>query len=166
MLGHSSNFGHFNAQEKLWLGWIAEPQNVLTVQTNGTFDLKPLEFATTGLQAIRVRRGQQNDEWLWLEYRQPGSAYEELPDPSVFTGALIHRETSSTRDGRFTDLLDFTPVQAPNDFRDAALLAGRMWADPYSNLTLIVDGEEPSGLSVTVLYRNALFVSPDSQASP
>jgi hypothetical protein len=56
--------------------------------------------------------------------------------------------------------LDFTPESdisngEGSDFGDPALLPGKTWQDPYSDLSLSVTGSTPTGLSVAVSYGGA-----------
>ena len=164
VMGPTTWFGHLNAQEKLALGWINAPRNVATVQSGGSFTIAPIESASSGLQALKVQRGVAGTSWLWLEYRQPGSSYESFSsiDTEVYTGALIHYDDGSGAMPLATSLLDFNAVATPNNFFKSALAVGRIWSDPYSNLTLSVTGASSSGLNVTVTYNNTVSVSPTS----
>ncbi len=158
-MGDSYHFGHYTAPQKLQLGWIDGATNVQTVQENGTFNLAPLESASAGLQAIKVRRGLGNTQWLWLESRQPNSGYETFSTSTVYSGALVHYEDpSDTANGKKTKLLNFGP--APHAFSTAALVAGNTWADPSTNLSLRVNSAGGSGVSVTVSYTGSVFASP------
>ena len=159
--------GHFNAQEKLAMGWINNTQNVVTVEASGIYNLSPIEFGSSGLQAIRVQRGTGSSQWLWLEYRQPGSTYDNFSPgflglSEVYTGALIHFEDGTALQPLETRLLDFNPVATPNNFKTAALAAGQTWSDPFSNLSIQVESATPQGTNVTVLYSNMATAAPGS----
>ena len=54
--------------------------------------------------------------------------------------------------GGKTDLLDFTQA-TPNNFGDPALAVGQTWVDPYTDLTITVNGVVTGGLNVTVTYN-------------
>ncbi|MDQ6700750.1 MAG: hypothetical protein M3Z36_11265, partial [Acidobacteriota bacterium] len=69
-VGGSFVIGHYAAPHKSQLGWFSGV-NQQAIQNSGTFLLQPYETATSGLQALRVRRGTGGNSWLWLEYRQP-----------------------------------------------------------------------------------------------
>jgi len=145
------NLGHFSAPHKAALGWLEGGSNVRVVESSGTFLLLPYGTRSTGLQALKVRRGSGNSAWLWLEYRQPLGPFEttlRALGPDVFNGALIHYERASS--SQATQLLDFNPSSAP--FNDAPLAAGKSWADAYSDLTIRIGRATGSGLEVTVAY--------------
>ena len=149
--------GHYAAPHKSMLGWFA-PGNVQNVSSPGTFLLQPYEPTTTGLQAIRVRRGLNGTNWLWIEYRQP-LGYDASFQPygnQPFTGALIHYDPP-TYPG-YTALLAFNP-SVPSDFTRPALPAGSTWQDPYSELSLTVNSATPAGLSITVGYQGSPALS-------
>jgi M6 family metalloprotease-like protein len=145
------NLGHYAAPHKVKIGWL-EPTQVAQVDSvDGTFTLTPYA-ASGGLKALRVRRGNYGQGWLWLEYRQPVGNYDTALGTQVFGGALVHSEGAWT-DG-YTYLLDFTPETS--SWYDPALLpgaAGTTWADPYSNLRLTVRSATPAGLTVSVHYE-------------
>jgi M6 family metalloprotease-like protein len=164
VMGTTTWLGHLNAQERLALGWIDATRNVVTVQSGGTFTLAPLETASSGVQVLKVPRGIGGTTWLWLEYRQPTSSYEAFSsvDNQVYTGALIHYDDGTGVTPLVTNLLDFTAVQTPNNFLESALPVGRIWSDPYSNLSLSVTGAGPAGLNVTVNYNSTAFVAQPS----
>ncbi len=154
---HSSmgswNLGHYAAPHKQQIGWFAG-SNVQTVETNGSFSIQPFENITSGVQALKVRRGTGNDAWFWLEFRQAIGLYDSTLGAQVRSGGLIHHTDAST--GTYTHLLDFTPSTG-NNFSDAAKLPGTgFYIDPYTNLTFSVDsitGTAPSSaLNVTVNY--------------
>ncbi|QRK06238.1 hypothetical protein JQX13_39975 [Archangium violaceum] len=141
------NLGHYAAPHKARIGWLA-PAAVAEVDgVGGTFTLAPV-VSSGGLKALKVRRGSSSGGWLWLEYRQALGPYEETLGHQVFGGALVHYEDEATRDG--SHLLDFTPETS--SWSDPALLPGRTWDDPYSNLSVTVQSATPAGLMVQVRY--------------
>ncbi|WNG47137.1 hypothetical protein F0U60_25675 [Archangium minus] len=141
------NLGHYSAQDKARIGWLA-PASVAQVDgVSGTFTLAPV-VSSGGLKALKVRRGSASGGWLWLEYHQPVGLYEGTLAQQVFGGALVHYEDEATRDG--SHLLDFTPETS--SWSDSALLPGRTWDDPYSNLSVTVQSATPAGLTVQVRY--------------
>jgi M6 family metalloprotease-like protein len=144
----SWNFGHYAAPHKLRLGWYAAGAQAATVETPGSFSLQPAEVNPAGLQALRIRRGTGNNAWLWVEYRRPIGAYDSTLPSQVFSGALIHYEDSLT--GAKTHLLDFTPETA--SWSDPALVAGRSWTDPYSDVSLRIESASSTALTVSVNY--------------
>lgn len=157
--------GHYDAQHKVSLGWWA-PSNYQTVSANGNFVLAPTESATGSLHAIRVQRGQENNFWLWLEYRQP-TGYDSTfaaYSGQIYSGAMIHFEdpTNTTYAG-YTRLLNYT-APANANFSEPSLAAGSSWSDPYSLLTLNVTSADSAGLHVTVHYDTpCATLSPSSR---
>ncbi|NMO23001.1 hypothetical protein HPC49_46175, partial [Pyxidicoccus fallax] len=140
------NLGHYAAPHKARIGWLAPSAVTVVDGVGGTFTLAPVE-SSGGRKALKVRRG-AGDAWLWLEYRQRLGNYDWTLGSQVFGGALVHYEDATTRDG--SHLLDFTPGTA--SWSDPALLPGRTWTDPYSNLSLTVVSATTSGLTVRVKY--------------
>lgn len=148
--------GHWSAPHKSLLGWLATGSDVLNIETNGSFNLQPLENPAGGLKAIRVRRGTGNNAWLWIEYRQPVGfdAMWQMPQ-SAFTGAMIHYEDPAwNNDLTYSYLVRFNPDSAANGlfFGAAPLAAGTSWTDPYSNLTISIGQETSTALSVSISY--------------
>ena len=163
--------GHFAAPHKNMLGWLSPGTGWLDVASGGTWTVAPLSAQTSNApHALRVQRGTGNQQWLWIEYRQPIGSYEptvtETDGPRDFNGALIHLEDPSQASwAGYTELLDFQPARLPNDFDNALLKAGTTWTDPYSNLTLTMGKATPSGLAVTVSYDDGCAkLSAGSQA--
>jgi hypothetical protein len=156
-MGFTTN-GHWAAPQKKYLGWF-DPADVQNVEADGSFVLSPLENTATGLKALRVRRGAGNDEWLWIENRQP-LGYDAVFAGIRTWGALIHHELPYDNTLQRSLLLDFTPGSA-DWFNDAALVAGGSWSDPYSPLTLHVSGATGNALAVDVRYgRSCGTISP------
>ena len=150
--------GHYAAPHKAAIGWFA-PGNVQDVTSSGTFLLQPYEVTTSGLQALRVRRGLSGNSWLWIEYRQP-IGYDATFQPygtQPYAGALIHYEDPPTYPG-YTHLLAFD-LAAPGSFGSPALEAGSSWQDPYSELSLTVNSATSSGLTITINYQGSPALS-------
>lgn len=131
------------------LGWMAPTKNYQVVQSSGTFTLQPLSAASTGLQAIKVQRGTGNNEWLWLEYRQPVGSYDSGLLPQPYSGALIHYQDANTQSGH-SYLANFTP--SDTSWMSPALAVGNTWKDPYSNVSISVLSATSSALTVSVSY--------------
>ena len=154
--------GQYSAPHKAALDWIDPGTNYQVVQSSGTWSLQPLETSPAGLQALKIQRGTGNNAWLWVEYRQPIGDYDSaLPYTQPFSGALIHYEDSITNaTGPRTNLLDFTPET--DSWLDPALLAGKTWTDPYSNVSIAVQSATANALTVNVTYG----AMPCSHANP
>jgi hypothetical protein len=141
----SWNFGHYGAPHKVQMGWLGS-NNVVTTESTGTYGILPYETSTTGVQAVKVRRGTGNDAWLWVEYRQPTGQYDSTLPSQVYTGGLTHYQDSTT--GTHTHLIDFT--KSTSAYTDPALVG--TWVDPYTNVSLSVSGGGTSALSLNVNY--------------
>jgi len=146
------------------LGWLGSSTNFRTVESSGTYTIQNYEARPAGLKALKVRRGTGNDAWLWIESRQNTGIYSSQLSASLFTGALIHFQDSTT--GSKSHLLDYTT--ATSGFGDAALPAGQTWTDPYSNLSVTVNGVTASAMTVTVNYGGVICTSaaPTVSVSP
>jgi M6 family metalloprotease-like protein len=142
------NLGHYSAQHKLQLGWIAS-SNVLQVKTPGAFSVAPMGTASTSVQALQVQRGTGSAAWLWIEYHQPLGSYESALSSQIFSGATIRYQDSLTGTG-YGNLLDFTPLSG--SWYDPALAVGQTWTDPYSNVSVSVASAAAGALSVGVNY--------------
>ena len=187
LYGSNPITGHYSAQHKVQLGWLAPGSGYQEVDSPGAFLLQPAETAS-GLRGLRILRDPGSNLWLWLEYRQALGGY----DPSVFSfsnsafsGALVHYQYSGVsggpvaNDGR-TRLLDFQPgfpmsgsdnqcvgpIGSP-DMEEVTLLEGVLWTDPdpNSDLSLLVNSADSNGLSVTVSYGGVLPNQPPTADS-
>jgi len=137
--------GHYAAPHKAKLGWLTS--DMQTVTGNGSFSLQPAE-AAGALHALKIRRGIDNNNWLWLEYRNPIGNYDSTLNSLVFGGGLIHYEDPLA--GLHTHVLDFTPQT--DSWSDPVLTPGKNWSDPYTNVSIAVDGASTNALSVRVDY--------------
>jgi M6 family metalloprotease-like protein len=142
------------------LNWMAQGSDYQTVQGSGSYTIAPLESGAGSLKALKVQRGTGNaGYYLWIEYRQPLGNYDKTYYTSQpYSGATINYEDPTT--GTYTQLLDFTPESdlsngESSDFGDPALVAGKTWTDPYSDLSLSVGSATANGLSLSVSYSGA-----------
>jgi uncharacterized protein (TIGR03437 family) len=157
---HTYSLGHYSARHKLQLGWLTNETEVKTVEAPGSFVIRPLGSKELGLKAIRVRRKPGEQDWLWVQYRQPIGPFETgLGYGEVYEGPQIHYENSQNADdadssphrGK-TYLLDFQPDsdQEVYDFRDGVLLPGIEWQDPYSSQSIKVLSATADRLTVRI----------------
>jgi len=161
----SWNFGFYASSHAAnQLRWLGLGSNYQAVESGGTYTLQNYEGRPAGLKALKVRRGTGNEAWLWIESRQNTGLYSSALSSSLFTGALIHYQDSTT--GGRSHVLDFTP--GTTSFGDAALQLGQTWTDPYSNVSVTVTGVTPSALTVAVNYGAVPCVAaaPTVTASP
>jgi M6 family metalloprotease-like protein len=145
----SWNFGFYAASHAAnQLGWLSAGSNVQLVESSGTYTIQNYEGRPAAVKALKVRRGTGNEAWLWIESRQNTGLYSSRLNASLFTGALIRYQDSTT--GIKSHLLDFTP--ATSSFADAALQVGQTWTDPYSNVGITVNSVTAGAMTVTVNY--------------
>jgi hypothetical protein len=161
----SWNLGFYVAPQAVnTLGWLASGVNYQTIETSGTYTIQNYEARPAGVKALKVRRGTGNDAWLWLESRQNTGIYSSQLNSSLFSGALIHYQDSTT--SYKSHLADFT--SATSTFADAALPAGTTWTDPYSNVSVTVNSVTTGAMTVTVNYGGVTCTTaaPTITASP
>lgn len=161
----SWNFGFYAASHAAnQLRWLGLNSNYQVVESGGTYTIQNYEGRPAGVKALKVRRGTGNDAWLWIESRQNTGIYSSRLNSSLFSGALIHYQDSTT--GIKSHLLDFTT--ATSSFADAALPVGQTWTDPYSNVNITVNSVQPTALTVTVNYGAlpCVAAAPTVTASP
>ena len=145
----SWNFGFYVApQASNILGWLSSGANYQTVESSGTYTIQNYEGRPSGVKALRIRRGTGNNAWLWVESRQNTGIYSSQLNSSLFSGALIHYEDSTT--SYKSHLVDFTA--GTSSFSDAALPTGTTWTDPYSNVSVTVSSVGPTATTFTVNY--------------
>ncbi len=150
----STDAYHFAAPHKQMLKWFNDGVDFQTVTADTEFDLPPVEVQTQSIRALRVQRnlGRAN-EWVWIEYRQPLGQFDTKMSPTGWEGAILHYQSAET--GIYSEVVDTTPRapgQPRDSFGDIALLPGRTWQDPYSNLTIEVVSATPDALKVRVRY--------------
>ena len=125
----SWNLGFYAApHEANQLAWLASGSNYQVVESSGTYTIQ-LTKADQWVEALKVRRGAGNDAWLSIESRQNTGIYSSQLSSSLFSGALIHYQDSSSLQDHLTDF-----TTATSSFSDSALPVGQTWTDPYSNV--------------------------------
>lgn len=139
-------------------GWWDPEVDYRTVEEDADVVLAPIHGPAGALKAVKVRR-RVNDDWLWLEHR-PKS--ETPQHETLFRGGLtVHKETPATANA--TDLITFGP-----DLRDADLVPGATWRDPFGPLLIEVGQPTPAGLPVRIRYEPpcATPLWPESPEAP
>ena len=159
----SWNFGHYSASNKVRLGWFNTSVNAPTIESSGVYDVAPFGQTTPGRQALKIRRGTGNNAWLWLEYRKPLGLFESALSSQIYSGATIRYEEGTTS---YSNLLDHTPETSA--WTDPALVAGKTWTDPYSDVSIEVLSATASTLSVAVTYgaTPCVHTAPTVSVSP
>jgi M6 family metalloprotease-like protein len=148
--------GEYVGQHKATLlGWL--PFGAFEeVSSSGNYSLAPLENPG-GVKTLRVTRNAATGAALWIEYRQPlgvvDTSFENFPagQSNVYAGASI-RYQDPDLDSLHTYLLDFKPIEVPNDFETSALLPGQSWSDPDSPLTIAALVANQTGMALRVSY--------------
>jgi hypothetical protein len=147
--------GHFSAFMKERLGWLAYDTSppIITVQTDATYQLEPLESAPDGgAKALRILRSTDpttgRRTWFYVELRQAIGFDGFLSNgySNVVNGVVIR--TGSESDGNSSYLLDMTPQT--DDWTDPALVSGLSFTDPLSGVTVKTTSVSSTGASVTV----------------
>lgn len=158
VMGGSTRRGHFNAPHKDFVGWFSS-SNILNVSASGTYVLEPIETATDGLKALKIRRSSSNYlDYLFVEYRQPigfDTSFNRMSGTDVFEGALLHTHRAGS--AHSTLLIDPTP---PGNPWASALPVGGVFADPESGVRIEVLSVMPDGLTVDVRLGMTDFTAP------
>ncbi|MEM0515853.1 NEW3 domain-containing protein [Pseudoalteromonas sp. YIC-827] len=149
--------GHFNVFNKERLGWLtAERGEIITADTDGSYQLEPYEQASSGqAKGLKVRRGTDaatgQPLWYYLEYRQ-GTGFDSfLAGKPVTEGVLVHLNKAES-DLNSSLLLDMTPKSLLFDLEDAALVAGKSYNDAEAGVTITTKWADSSGVGVNISY--------------
>lgn len=162
-----SGYGDFNAAFKDQIGWL-EPSDIETVNSSGTFDLKPIESGLKGVKALKIPR--IHNSYLYIEYRQPlgvdfnlGKVNGHITD--VFEGALLRLFPAVfiLPNGNFQSLLlDASPPAELNGMYTPTLLPGKSFTDPDTgNIIKVVEKKEDSLIVSVILGTNSLPDPPE-----
>lgn len=146
------NSAHFNAFQKLQLGWL---DGLISADTTGTYVLEPYELAAGSQpKALRVLKsidsvtGQRT--WYYIEYRQALGFDEFLVgNDNVQNGVVVH--TGTDADGNSSYLLDMTPdSDLSDDWTDPALATGNRFTDDEAGVTIATAWNDSNGVAVDV----------------
>jgi hypothetical protein len=139
-MGQTTSY-HMNNYQKGVLGWLAA-SNTKDVTSDGLYSLRPIEWATTAVQVLRVPRkydlfGKISD-YYYLELRQPFGFDDFSLTNAKATGISIRVAPSYSVIKAHTYLLD-TSTPALTGFGDAQLKVGAVFNDPTRrvNITLV-----------------------------
>jgi hypothetical protein len=138
--------GHFSAYHKEKLGWL-RTGNIAVANTPGTYTIRPIEFASSGVQSLRVPRS--DGTFYAVELRQQAGFDSNLKSTSV-NGVFVRivGELSSQDDSK---LLDMNPNTSTRD--DAPLLEGVTFAAPLAPFQLRLADITSNGAVVQVMSR-------------
>ena len=154
----SAGLGHINNFYKGRLGWLSTA-NKLSVSASGIYSVVPIETASSGVQALRIPRG--NGTFLYVEYRRPIGYDQYTPStPVEYDGGLIRIAPDYAVDAE-SQLVDTTPftntVACQNCVADQTLKVGRGLYDPVSKVYVKTVSADATALTVSVAlnYQNA-----------
>ena len=165
-MGSSSRWAAFQAAFRHGLGWLAE-DDVLRVGRGGVFEIRP-PTSDRGPQALVVDTARGKE--LWVETRAAVDYDADLAGLyNVTNGALVIRVG---RDGDSATQLDVQPVsvdgtpETPADFSfDLALMPGRTFIDPESNIAITTRERAGEGGDARTLVE-VRFPSEQSENQP
>ena len=158
---------HFNAAQKLDLGWIATGTVVNHTAGSGTYVLNPIESAGGAVYAVRIPAA--TNRTYWLEYRQPigfDAGLASYPNNGAQVRVVSPFETLCSGCDAYsndTQLVDMTP--GTSSFTDAALVVGKSFADSTYGINISVLSATASGLTVQVTAPGGVAASSTTLAS-
>jgi M6 family metalloprotease-like protein len=146
---------HLNAPHKDQLGWFDFGQ-VQEVTASGTYTLVPMTATTPGVKALKIRRGSNPSDNLWVEFRQPvGFDGPLVPTSDVYQGALLHTVLPDLH----TLLVDASPVPTA-DSTTPSLRVGGSLTDPATVTTVQTTAVDANQLTVNVSLGKSDFTPP------
>jgi uncharacterized protein (TIGR03437 family) len=148
--------GDLSARHKHLLGWLEPESDIQDVSSSGQYTISPLQSAGPLPRALRVRRGPESEEWLWLEARLL-TPWEHSPGDTSFEpvveGVFLRYENSSDPAGeRYTDRLTTDSSQHDPRILRPKLKLGQPWRDPHGPLQLQVVSQTAELTAVRVEY--------------
>jgi len=136
--------GHFSAHNKERLGWLRHASNVAIATDQGTYSLRPIETAQTGLQSLRLPR--YDGKFYALEFRNRVGYDSNIS--AGLSGGVIVRIVDAPSVVSPNLLLDMTP--STSTISDAALKLGSTFAPIESPFHVRVDYVDASSAIVRV----------------
>lgn len=143
--GDTRHHNNFNLGR---LGFL-DAGNTSTPTTDATYNLVNPESVSTGVQALRIPRG--NGTYYYIEYRQPWASYFDnfsASDPVV--NGLSIRIAPDYNVITQPLLVDTTPQTST--FTDAPLALGKTFTDPATNLNITFMSADPTGAQVKISH--------------
>ncbi|HUH92770.1 MAG TPA: Ig-like domain repeat protein [Casimicrobiaceae bacterium] len=140
---------HFNAVQKLDLGWIGSTTVKTHSSGSANYTLSPLETGGAATYAVKIPTSNASRTY-WLEYRQPigfDAPLSAYPNNGVQVRVSSPFEVASGADD--TEILDMTPGTNGN-FTDSALVVGQSFLDSTTGVNIIVTGASASAVTVSV----------------
>ncbi|UTW13426.1 Ig-like domain-containing protein [Marinobacterium rhizophilum] len=159
--------GHMNSFAKARLGWLDYDQSppITTVTEDGTYTISPIETDDNNSKALKILKGIDDatgqQEWYYLEYRQPEGFDGYLFDPmdpfrypdNLRNGVVIRSAVDGNGDSSY--LLDMTPDSqsgVTTDMRDPALETGIVFHDTVAGITIAPLSNDAGGITVSVSF--------------
>jgi hypothetical protein len=165
ILGKSGVTGHSHAHQKERVGWLGygSSPGLTTVQLSGTYWIDPYETVGTNPKALKILKyidpttGRKT--WYYVEFRRPlGFDSFISSNNNVMNGVMVHTGTESYSFDLY--LLDMTPETT--SWSDAALVVGRSYNDPNTNITITPLSVSNTGAAVNVSFGS----QPCARANP
>jgi len=146
-----ATFRHFNAYHKGQLRLLAA-NSTMTVTAEGTYTLAPIEFATNGLQSLRVARESVQGavtSYYYMDYRQ-SFGFDQFVSTDPATRGVSVRLAPPYGSGAASQLLDMTP--ATTTFNDASLGVGARFFDAATGVAITTLEAAPDHATVQVQF--------------
>ena len=124
------------------MDWLSEC-NVVTADSDGTFNLMPVELPCDGTQALRFPMG--NGEYYYLEYRQPLGTF----DSKASLSGILVRAANGYNGAPVTKVLDMDLETSGRFMR-----TGDTLTDYLDRLSFTVLEEHPTHAVIQVTYPN------------
>ena len=150
VMGSSSKLQHTNLSRGNF-GWL-QAANTQTVTSSGDYLLRPIEYASTGVQALRIQR--TSGTYLTLEFRQPSGTFDDFPATYAIAMGVMVRVTAGYTTLTQSQLVDATP-QTTNDVGDSPLAVGKTLTDPLTGVSITTLAVAPTGATVRVTFGGA-----------
>lgn len=157
-----TGYYHFNNYFKTYKNWIAST-NFQTVTQSGTYKITPQEYASTGIQTIRIPK--ETDpatgkitKYFYLEYRKT-YGFDSFANP----GGIFVRIGPDIQMGSQIDLLAAgASADSPNQW---ALQPGKVFNDPSSGvkITTVSVTDQEATLSIEIGPATCLRSAPQVQ---
>jgi hypothetical protein len=157
-------YRHKTSFNKAGLQWLSS--NVQTVTGNGSYEIVPMEKASTSTQVIRIPKEKDSTgkviDYYYLEYRQP-FGFDTFNTNERVDGVFIRvsREAVTSK----TFLLDTTPTSS-SGFSDAALTKDRTFYDSKNKIAITTTAVAPEKVTVKIEFGLTSDPSPDPTPTP
>ena len=155
---------HFNAAQKLDLGWIGSTTVKTHSSGSANYTISPLENAGAATYAVKIPTSNSSRTY-WLEFRQPigfDAALSAYPNNGVQVRVSSPFEWASGADD--TEILDMTPGST-GGFGDSALIVGQQFLDSTTGVNIIVTGASASAVTVSVSKGGTVAATTTTLAS-